>query len=103
VIETGLKPSTIKLTTSRQHNFTATFMASLQPENYDYFATQAETRGYVGPGGLPECIVTLTGFSHNTYDCAIAGYLIDVPLGASGVVAPAQSHRAPARPNGRSR
>ncbi len=77
-IETGLKPIALNFfTPAVGHAFTATFMAS--SSGFDYFATHQETRLYVAPSQTPKCFVSLTGNSGQAYNCALSGFLVDVP------------------------
>jgi hypothetical protein len=77
-IETGLKPTAIFVRTPAVvHFFTATFMAS--SSGTDYLATHQETRLYVAPSQTPVCHVDLTSNSSQSYNCALSGFLVDVP------------------------
>jgi hypothetical protein len=98
-IETGLKPLELALFTSAvYHDFTVTFMGN-DVGFYDFFSTHQETRLYVAPSQTPRFFVYLSGNTNQGYHCAISGFLVDVPLGSSGAVAPAQPHGVPALPN----
>ncbi len=68
---------------------------------FSQFATHQETRLYVPESTAPECAVFVTSNSNGDYSCGLSGFLVDVPLGSSGAVAPVQRHRVPALPNGR--
>jgi hypothetical protein len=77
-LETGLKPIALILSTPAvDHAFTATFMGSAPV--YDLFATHQETRLYVPPSQTPTCFVSLSGNSSLHYNCALSGFLVDVP------------------------
>ncbi len=78
-IETGLKPLKILvLTPAVYHNFTATFMGN-DGGFHDFFATHQETHLYVAPSQTPVCLVSLNGNSGESYNCALSGFLVDVP------------------------
>jgi hypothetical protein len=78
VIETGLKPLALNLfTPAVGHAFTATFMGNSGGD--DFFATHHETRLYVAPSQTPNCFVDLNGNSNGDYNCALSGFLVDVP------------------------
>ena len=100
-LETGLKPVFIGFETNSTapHFFPATFMASAN--GYDNFATHQETRLYAPPSAAPFCFVGVTSNSNGNYGCEFSGFLVDVPLGSSGAVAPGVQRQHPALPNGR--
>lgn len=68
---------------------------------FEYLATHQETRVYVLGGTTPACSVTLPGNSNGQYFCNISGFLVDVPVGSSPIVAPPAQNKFPALPFGR--
>ena len=100
-VETGLNPAQVYLVpTTIPHVFTATFMGSFSI-GFSNFATHQETRLYVPATYSPQCAVQMTSNSNGNYECALSGFLVDVPLGSSSTPAPSQRRRVPALQNGR--
>ena len=99
-LESGLKPQYIGLLPSDvAHWFTVTFMAS--SNGFDSFATHQETRLYTPSSAAPYCFVGVSANSNGIYECNLSGFLVDVPAGGSGAVAPGTRGQRPRLPNGR--
>jgi hypothetical protein len=78
LLSTGIKPVLIRFDASTNHAFPTTFMGTLNAE--DYYATHQQTRLYVSSGTNASCYVSLSGTSSSgDFNCALSGFLVDVP------------------------